>query len=176
MNLDSPGDDPIAQISKAIRLHRQLADQAKADLKTALPVLTESLSRQSKQSARVAAVLQSCWNGELCDNLAGLDVKVAQAVIAILAARAHLGCEFDAGLKSAVPVLKETVAHHSGQSAKVAAILTSIVDGELDDALPNLDSKVAHGVVAMVAVRAYLSGDADSLLRPLINRKEGPQS
>ncbi len=106
MNLD----DPIAEISKAIRAHRQLAHQAKADLEAALPVLTEALGHQSGQSAKVAAVLQSCWNGELCDHLAGLDAKVAKSVVAMIAARAHCG------------------------------------------------------------------GDADSLLRPLLNRKEGQQS
>lgn len=106
MNLD----DPIAEISKAIRAHRQLAAEAKADLQAALPVLTETLSHQSGQSAKVAAVLQSCWNGELCDNFASLDAKVAKAVIVMIAARAHCG------------------------------------------------------------------GDADSLLRPLLNRKEGRQS
>ena len=172
MNLD----DPIAELSKAIRTHRKLAEQAKADLNAALPVLTETLSHESAQSAKVAVILQSVWNGELCDNLASLDTKVAKAVIGLIAARAHLSSETAADFQSAVPFLKETVAHRSGQSSKVAAILTSVVDGELDNALDGLDSKVAHGVVAMVAARAYLSGDADSLLRPLINRKEGRQS
>jgi hypothetical protein len=174
VNLDDT--NPIAEFSKAVRLHRQLADQAKADLMAALPVLTETLSHPSGQSAKVAVILQSCWNGLLCDNLASLDAKVAKAVIGLIAARAHLSSETAADFQSTVLFLKETVAHCSGQSAKVAAILTSVVDGELDNALDGLDSKVAHGVVAMVAARAYLSGDADSLLRPLINRKEGRQS
>ena len=174
MNLDDT--NPIAEIIKAVRLHRQLADQAKADLVIALPILTETLSHQSVQSAKVAVVLKSCWNGVLCDNLASLDTKVAKAVIALIAARAHLSSESVADFHSAAPFLKETVAHRSGQSAKVAAILASVVDGELDNALDGLDPKVAHGVVAMVAARAYLSGDADSLLRSLINRKEGRQS
>lgn len=175
MNLDIPGDDPIAELTKAVRLHRQLADQAKADLETALPVLNETLSHSSGQSAKVAVILQSVWNGELCDNLAGLDTKVAQAVISLIAARAHLSAETAADFHSTVPLLKETVAHRSGQSAKVAALLQSVVEGELNNALDGLDSKVASGVVAMVTARAYLSGDADDILRPLL-RKEGPAS
>jgi len=37
VNLDDT--NPISEIIKAVRLHRQLADQAKAGLETALPVL-----------------------------------------------------------------------------------------------------------------------------------------
>lgn len=93
MNLDDV--NPIAEITKAVRLQRQLADQSKADLQAALPVLTETLSHQSGQSAKVAALLQSVWNGELSDNLASLDAKVAKAVVAMIAARAHLGGDAD---------------------------------------------------------------------------------
>lgn len=93
MNLDDT--NPIAEITKAVRFHRQLADQAKADLQAALPVLTEILSHQSGKSAKVAAILQSVWNGELCDNFACLDTKVAKAVVAMMAARAHCGGDAD---------------------------------------------------------------------------------
>ena len=98
MNLD---DDinPIAEITKAVRLSRQLADQAKADLQAALPVLADTLAHQSGQSAKVAAVLQSVWNGELSDNLASLDSKVAKAVIVMIAARAHCGGDTDSLLR-----------------------------------------------------------------------------
>jgi hypothetical protein len=176
MNLDDI--NPIAEITKAVRLHRQLAEQAKADLKTALPVLTEILSHQSGKSAKVAAILQSVWNGELCDNLASLDTKVAKAVIATIAVYAQLSSETEAEFQAAMPVIKETLGHRSGQSYKVAAILTSLSEGKLGDALAplHLDPEVARGVVAMIGARAFLSGDADSLLRPLLNRKEGHQS
>ena len=108
MNLDDI--NPIAEITKAVRLSRQLAVESKADLKAALPILADTLGHRSGESAKVAAILQSCWNGELCDNLASLDAKVANAIIAAISARAYLG------------------------------------------------------------------GDADTLLRPLLNRKEGPAS
>ncbi len=93
MNLDDT--NPIAEITKAVRLHRQLAEKSIADFETALPVLKETLAHQSGQSAKVAALLQSAWNGELCDNLASLDSKVAKAVIAMIAARAYLGGDAD---------------------------------------------------------------------------------
>lgn len=176
MNLDDI--NPIAEITKAVRLHRKLADQAKADLKAALPILTETLAHQSGKSAKVAAILQSVWNGELCDNLACLDTKVAEAVIATIAVYAHLSSETEAEFQAALPCIKETLGHRSGQSFKVAAILTSLSEGKLGEALAPLpsDPEVARGVVAMIAARAFLSGDADSLLRPLLNRKEGHQS
>lgn len=56
MNLDIPGDDPIAELSKAVRHHLRLADQAKADVQAALPVLTETLNRE--RAARTSEVSQ----------------------------------------------------------------------------------------------------------------------
>lgn len=87
--------DPITEINTAIRLHRQLAVESLAHLNDALPVLNETLAHHSGQSAKVAAILQSVWNGEMEDNLAGLDTRIAQAVIAMIAARAHLGGDAD---------------------------------------------------------------------------------
>ena len=60
----------------------------------------------------------------------------------------------------------------SGQSAKVERILQSIWGGELCDTLSGLDPNVAQSVLAMITLRAQLGGDADALLRPLLNRKE----
>ena len=208
MNLD----DPIPELSKAIRLHRQLATEARAEFQAALPVLAEILSHDSGlsakveklerilnsiwnaehsknpfpaaevaqsalavvtgQSAKVATLLQSCWNGELCDNLAGLDAKVVQAVLAMITLRAFAD-PARADYKSALPILRETLAHRSGQSDKVERILQSIMDGELCDALSGLVPDAAQCVLAMIGIRAHLGGDADDLLRPLLNPKEG---
>lgn len=66
----------------------KLTDLLKDELKVALHVLEETLRDQSTQSTKVINLLKSCWNGELCANLANLDPKVATAVIAIIAARA----------------------------------------------------------------------------------------
>lgn len=105
MNLDDI--NPIAEITKAVRLHRQLAEQAKLDLGAALPVLSETLSHRSGQSAKVAGVLQSLWNGELCDNLASLDSNVAQAVIAMISARTHCGGDADNLLRPLISKLED---------------------------------------------------------------------
>lgn len=105
MNLDDI--NPIAEITKAIRLHRQLADQARADFQAALPILTKALSHNSGQSARVAAVLQSLWNGELCDNLCGLDTQIAHALVAAIATRALLAGDADSLLAPLVSQKEE---------------------------------------------------------------------
>lgn len=101
---------PIAEISKVVRRHRQLAAQAEADLKAALPVLAKTLSHQSRQAARVAAILQSGWNGVLCDNLASLDTKVAKAVISMIATHALCGGNADSCLR---PLLNQKEDHQS---------------------------------------------------------------
>ncbi len=108
MNLDDI--NPIAEISKAVRLHRQLAEKSIADLETALPVLDETLAHHSGRSAKVAALLQSVWNGELCDKLASLDAKVAKAVVAMIALRAHLGGDADSLQR---PLLNRKEGHQS---------------------------------------------------------------
>jgi hypothetical protein len=100
--------------------------------------------------------------------------KVAKAVLAMVTLR-RFADPAQADYKPALPVLRETLAHRSGQSTKVVAILQSVWDGELCANLSGLDSTVAQSVLAMITARAYLSGDADPLLRPLINRKESRQ-
>ena len=86
-------DDSVAEPSAAIRPQRQLADQAMDNFVAALPILSETLA--SGESAKLAILLESCWSGELCNNLASLDPKVASAIIAMIAARAHCGGEAD---------------------------------------------------------------------------------
>lgn len=107
----------IAEIAKAVRLHRQLAVESKADLQAALPVLSETLSHHSGQSAKVAAILQSVWAGELSDNLAGLDGRVAQAVIAMIAARAYHGGDADALLAPLIHRTPNGCANRNGGDA-----------------------------------------------------------
>ena len=101
------GAGSIAELHSAIRLHRQLAAESIVDLEAALPVLKETLAHQSGQSAKVAAILESVWNGELCDHLAGLDTRIAQAVIAMIAARAHLAGDADEILRPLIPMNHE---------------------------------------------------------------------
>ena len=92
MNLD---DDPIAEIYKAIRSRKKLETQVRGDFQSALPVLKDVLSHQSGQSAKIEHLVEGCWNGEHRYCLACLDPKIAQAVVAMIAARARCGSEAD---------------------------------------------------------------------------------
>jgi len=86
MNLD---DDPIAEISKAIRPRKKLEPQVRGDFQSALPVLKDELSHQSGQSAKIERLVEGCWNRELCGCLACLVPKIAQTAVAMIAARAR---------------------------------------------------------------------------------------
>ena len=71
----------------------KLIDQPGVELSAALQVLEDILRDQGLQSTKVAALANSCWKGELCANLANLDVKVATAIITVIAARALGGSD-----------------------------------------------------------------------------------
>ena len=87
--------NPIAELAAAIAAHRQLAGLARTDLEAATPALVAAIRHGSGQSAKVEAILWSCWNGDLCDALASLDANLAKAVVAMIAARAHLAADAD---------------------------------------------------------------------------------
>ena len=87
--------DPIAELAAAIAAHRQLAALARTELEAATPALITAIRHGSGQSAKVEAVLWSCWNGPLCDALPGLDANLAEAAVAMVAARAHLAGDAD---------------------------------------------------------------------------------
>ena len=87
--------DPISALAAAITAHRQLAGQAQINLEAATPALIAAIRHGSGQSAKVEAILWSCWNGHLCDALAGLDENLAEAAVAMVAARAHLAGDAD---------------------------------------------------------------------------------
>lgn len=87
--------NPIAKLAAAISLHRQLAGHARANLEAATPMIVAAIRHQSGQSRKVEAILWSAWNGDLCDMLAGLDSNLADAVIQMIAARAHMAGEAD---------------------------------------------------------------------------------
>ena len=90
---------PIAELSAAIARHRKLTDHARPNLEAATPALIAAIRHGSGQSAKVEAILWSCWNGNLCDALAGLDASLANPVVAMIAARAHLGGDADGLLR-----------------------------------------------------------------------------
>jgi hypothetical protein len=75
-----------------------------------------------------------------------------------------------------LPILLAAIRTPSGQGEKVRAILKSLWNGEpghneigLCDALAGLDHELADAVLAAIAARLFLAGDADSLLRPLLD-------
>lgn len=98
--------DPIAEITAAVNLGKKLATQARADLKTATPILVAALRHHSGQSAKIENLLWSLWSDthqiNLCSELAGLDSKLAQAIVAMIAARAHLGGDADELLRTII--------------------------------------------------------------------------
>jgi hypothetical protein len=75
-----------------------------------------------------------------------------------------------------LPILLAAIRTPSGQGAKVRAILKSLWNGEpghneigLCDVLAGLNHELAEAVLAAIAARLFLGGDADSLLRPLLD-------
>lgn len=91
----SADPDPLAELAASIQLQRALAKRARADLEAAIPVLISAIRHHSGQSRKIETILWSVWGGELCDALAGLDTGLIQAVIAMIAARAHLAGDAD---------------------------------------------------------------------------------
>ena len=101
-----PNPDPIAEITAAISLSRQLATQARAAIIAATPVLIDALRHGSGQSRKIENLLWSCWSDthriNLCSELSGLDARLAQAVVAMVSARAHLGGDADDLLRTII--------------------------------------------------------------------------
>lgn len=102
----NPDLDPISDLANTIRRQRELAGQARAELIAATPVLINAIRHHSGQSGKVEKILWSCWNDEhpvsLCETLAGLDSDLTVAVLALIAARAHLGGEADELLRTII--------------------------------------------------------------------------
>ena len=102
MDTLNPIAELAAAIAAAIATHRQLAAQARTNLEAATPALIATIRHGSDQSAKVEAVLWSCWNGALCDALAGLDANLAKTVVAMISARAHLAGDADDMLRKII--------------------------------------------------------------------------
>lgn len=91
--------DPVAELTAAVALGRQLADQARADLESAIPILINAIRNGSGQSAKLERILWSLWNDDhavsLCSELAGLDSRLARAAVSMISARAHMAGDAD---------------------------------------------------------------------------------
>lgn len=92
-------DSALAEFFAAQRAARARADQAREQLTAAVPVLVRAIRTGTGQSEKVAAIVWSVWNGDhkvgLCDVLSGLDTDISAAVIALIAARAHMSGNAD---------------------------------------------------------------------------------
>jgi len=94
--------DPLADLAAAVKLQRKLAADARASLETAIPTLTVAIGHHSGQSIKIERLLWSCWNGDLCHTLAGLDSNLAVAVVAMIAGRAFLAGDADGLLRQII--------------------------------------------------------------------------
>ena len=96
---DTPDIDPVAELTASIKLGRQLATTARAELEAATPALIAAIRHGSGQSAKLERILWSLWDDDhpvnLCDTLSGLDSKLAQAAVAMIAARAFMAGDAD---------------------------------------------------------------------------------
>ena len=100
--------DPIAILAASITRQRKLASQTRAELDAATPLLIAAIRHGSGQSAKIEQILWSCWNGDMCDQHAGLDTNLAEAVVAIITARAYLGGDADDLLRR---IIEESNSH-----------------------------------------------------------------
>jgi hypothetical protein len=103
---DTPDINPIRELTHAIKLGKNLADKARADLIAATPLLIAALQHDSGQSVKLERILLSCWNDDhtvnLCDALSGLGTKLARAAVSMIAARAHLSGDADDMLRNII--------------------------------------------------------------------------
>jgi len=87
--------------SKSSKRWKKLSDDLpNVQLDVALKVLEEALRDKNLQSDKVATILKSCRNGELCASFTRLDPKVATAIIAVIAACALGGGDADPLLRT----------------------------------------------------------------------------
>ena len=96
--------DAIASIFKAVKSSREASAHAAGALLRHSPVLIKALRTGSGQGEKVSRIIRSVWNGHhktgLCDDLAGLDHEIGLAVLALIAARIHMGGDADAIIRA----------------------------------------------------------------------------
>lgn len=98
--------DPVIELLLSLHRGRELAAQSRTDLENATPVIIEAIRHHSGQSRKIESILWSLWNDDyavnLCDALAGLDAKLAQATLAMISCRAYCGGVADDQLKKII--------------------------------------------------------------------------
>jgi len=84
---------------EATRASRSAAAQAEKDLYSHSTTLIKALQSASGQGEKVSRIIRSVWNGchpvGLGNDLCGLDHAIGAAVLALIAARIHMGGNAD---------------------------------------------------------------------------------
>ena len=96
---DQEKEDALQSFFATARASRAAAQKAAAELERHIPTLVKAILTYSGQSEKVVRILRSCWNdwhkSGLCEDLCGLDHAIGEAVLALLAARIHMGGDAD---------------------------------------------------------------------------------
>ena len=93
----------LAEFNAANR-RRELAEQARAKLEAATQTLIMAI-RYGEASTEIENLLVSLWSGSLHRDLTHLDTDIAEAAMAMIAARAFMGEDADCLL---VRIINET--------------------------------------------------------------------
>lgn len=92
-------EEAIAAFKEAMAQSATRRREVRERMSAAGPILIRALRTGTGQSEKVSSIIWSAWNGcnqvGLCDALCGLDTDIADAVVSLIAARAHLGGDAD---------------------------------------------------------------------------------
>jgi hypothetical protein len=101
------------------------------------------------------------------------DIDPIAALTASISRQRLLAADAHADLVAATPALIAAIRYQSGQSAKVEKILWACWNDDhqvnLCDTLAGLDTAVTVAVLALIGARAHLGGEADDMLRKIID-------
>jgi hypothetical protein len=93
----------LHELSAALQTRRQRASEAAIRLDVAAPILTKALRNDTHQSQKIRGIIWSLYNAShpvaLGDVCSGLDLELADAVIAAITALLMMGAEAEARLK-----------------------------------------------------------------------------
>lgn len=126
IHLHEPTEEETNEVLKSffatVRVSREAATKAATELERHIPTLIKAILTYSGQSEKVVRIVRSCWNDShksgLCEDLCGLDHAIGEAVLALLAARIHMGGDADTLIKR---ILVESGEWRRMQSEEAAA-------------------------------------------------------
>lgn len=85
----------LREIGIENKARKKLGLNACIELESNMDLLTDAIRGGSGQGVRIENIMRSLWNGELCDNLCGLDNKLIFPVLSAIQARASLEGDAD---------------------------------------------------------------------------------